>query len=211
MKTSQLKILLSKLDAVPDPDPELEQYPTPPDIAADVVNQAQLHQDLNGDVIDLGCGNGILALGAAVMGAEEVYGYDVDEQAIEVAEQNKKLLEEEIDRELPISFVQRDLIEVGTEADTVIMNPPFGIQREQANRVFLKKAFELAPAVYALLHQSETKKGKTRRVLAQLADQHGFDTVVLETYDFPLPRTFEFHEKERKDIKVDLYKFFRRN
>ncbi len=42
-------------------------------------------------VIDIGCGSGILALAAATMGAQAVYGIDIDSKAIEHSIQNALL------------------------------------------------------------------------------------------------------------------------
>lgn len=45
--------------------------------------------DLNGKtVIDYGCGSGILAIAALLLGAEKVYAVDIDPQAIEATKQN---------------------------------------------------------------------------------------------------------------------------
>jgi len=40
------------------------------------------------DVVDIGCGSGILALAAVAMGAKTVYGIDIDPQAIEHSQNN---------------------------------------------------------------------------------------------------------------------------
>lgn len=46
-------------------------------------------RDLNGKtVIDYGCGSGILAVAAAMLGAEQVYAYDIDDQALLATEEN---------------------------------------------------------------------------------------------------------------------------
>lgn len=42
----------------------------------------------NDSVLDYGCGSGILAIAAKIHGAEEVYGVDIDEQAIEASHYN---------------------------------------------------------------------------------------------------------------------------
>jgi ribosomal protein L11 methyltransferase len=42
-------------------------------------------------VIDMGCGSGILALAAAAMGAQSVFGIDIDEKAIAHAIKNAEL------------------------------------------------------------------------------------------------------------------------
>ncbi len=45
----------------------------------------------NRHVIDIGCGSGILSLAAAALGAQSVYGYDIDSEAIYHAQQNAHL------------------------------------------------------------------------------------------------------------------------
>ena len=45
----------------------------------------------NHAVLDIGCGSGILSLAAAAMGASEVYGYDIDPEAVEHAKKNATL------------------------------------------------------------------------------------------------------------------------
>ena len=42
------------------------------------------------DVIDLGCGSGILSLAAAAMGAKSVHGIDIDEEALEHSRLNSR-------------------------------------------------------------------------------------------------------------------------
>ncbi len=42
-------------------------------------------------VLDVGCGSGILSIAAAVLGAEEALGIDIDQTAVEVAEENIRL------------------------------------------------------------------------------------------------------------------------
>jgi len=62
-----------------DPQVGLEQYPTPPDLAAHLIHVADLQGDVEGQrVIDLGTGTGMLALGAALRGPASVVGIDVD-------------------------------------------------------------------------------------------------------------------------------------
>jgi len=39
-------------------------------------------------VVDYGCGSGILAVAAAMMGAETVYAYDIDAQAFQATIEN---------------------------------------------------------------------------------------------------------------------------
>ncbi len=199
MDKSGLQVRLSRLDNLEERSAELEQYPTPPDIAADVLNRMKLNDDL-GRVVDLGCGNGVLAIGAGLLDAE-VTGFDVDSGAVEVARENARELG--VDAE----FHEADVNEVDVESDVVVMNPPFGIQKRDANLDFLETAFRTAPVVYALLHSSEEKREETREFIDDFARDHEFQDRVLATYDFPLPRSFEFHGKRKKYIKVDLHRF----
>ncbi|HEV8361491.1 MAG TPA: 50S ribosomal protein L11 methyltransferase, partial [Candidatus Thermoplasmatota archaeon] len=63
-------MLLQKVPPHPAPKAELEQYQTPAPIAADLVYRALAAGDVAGKrVLDLGCGTGILAIGAALVGA----------------------------------------------------------------------------------------------------------------------------------------------
>lgn len=207
MKKTELQMVLSRLDDLPDPDPELEQYLTPPDIAADVLNRMQLDGACDGTVLDLGTGNGVLAIGAALLGAEAV-GVDRDADALETARANVDIAREEAGTELDATFIERDVRELEREADAVVMNPPFGIRRADANLDFLEAAFDAAPVIYALLHRAK-EPGRTRQYLKEFASEHGYETAVLATYRFTIPRRFAFHESERADIGVDLYRFER--
>lgn len=203
MRKTELQQRLSRLDPLDEPSPDLEQYATPPDIAADVLNRMQVAGDL-GRVADLGCGNGILAIGAALLGADAV-GVDVDPDAVERARENARDAEV-ADR---TEFRETDVRTVELDADVAVMNPPFGLQRRDANLDFLDAAFGTAPVVYALLHASEDSRDRTRRFIKNYASNHGYAARVQATYRFPLPRRFGFHEQDRRDVDVDLYRFER--
>ena len=59
---SNLKILVNSPD-FKDPNPDLEQYATPVDIAVEIVKKANSRGHLSGKVADLGCGTGRLSIG----------------------------------------------------------------------------------------------------------------------------------------------------
>ena len=59
--------------------------------------------DLEDSVQDLGCGTGILAIGAKLLGAKKVVGYDKDIKALEIAKLNARKLKAEVE------FVQSDI------------------------------------------------------------------------------------------------------
>ena len=91
-----------------------------------------------------------------------------------------------------------DVREVRWEADTVIMNPPFGSQRRKADRPFLETAARLAPVVYSL-HNASTAPF-LERMVASMGRRISFQ----KSYKFQIPHLFEFHEKLKKDIDVVL-------
>jgi len=164
--------------------PELEQYLTPAAIAADLLYTA--YDDIYMKrILDLGCGTGMLAIGAALLGAQNVEGIDIDEAAVHQARLHAE------DMDVTVTFQVGNVEQVTLSADTVIMNPPFGAQRgnRQADRLFLTKAVECAPIVYSLhLH-------KTIPFLEMLVAALGGSLVYCKTYDFPLPHQFAFHTR----------------
>ncbi|HPA98516.1 MAG TPA: 50S ribosomal protein L11 methyltransferase, partial [Methanothrix sp.] len=71
MKKKQLEMILERLEGFGRPSFQREQYATPATVAAEMLFLAAMHDDLE-TVCDLGCGTGILAIGAALLGARAV-------------------------------------------------------------------------------------------------------------------------------------------
>lgn len=194
MKKKELEIRLEKLADLSDPAAEKEQYSTPATVASELLHFAFMNGDLEDRVVyDLGCGNGILGIGAKLLGAKEVVGIDSDLQAIEVARANSERIG------VAVEFKGCDVREVERKGDTVVMNPPFGAQRENrhADRIFLEKAFEIAHVVYAILNAGS--EPFLRAFLPQAV-------IVRFPVAFPLKRRFWFHKKDKKVMVVDIYK-----
>ncbi|MCS7103650.1 MAG: 50S ribosomal protein L11 methyltransferase, partial [Candidatus Korarchaeum sp.] len=85
----ELEIILQQLEGYRNPKPDLEQCPTPAKLAAAMIHMAYMLGDLEGRrVADLGCGNGILAIGSVLYGASQAIGVDVDPEAVDVARMN---------------------------------------------------------------------------------------------------------------------------
>ncbi len=85
MKLKELESHLQQVDAFESPKILLEQYPTRAHIAARVLHTAQASfGDLEDkSVADLGCGCGVLSIGAVMLGAGAVVGFDIDPDALE--------------------------------------------------------------------------------------------------------------------------------
>ena len=93
MKKKELEIVLQKLPPNPAPIIKLEQYPTPANIAADIIFHAYIEDDIaDRTVLDLGCGTGIFAIGAKLLSASEVLGMDIDGTSLAIAEGYAKML-----------------------------------------------------------------------------------------------------------------------
>ncbi len=204
MDKKQLEIILSKLKPVENPKPTLEQYTIPGDLAADILHFAHMNGDIEDEVVfDFGCGTGRLAIGALLLGAKEVVGVDTDYKVLETAEENlHSIISGNLAVKGSIKFVQSDIQDFSGKCDTVIQNPPFGIQKEHADRVFLEKALECGKKIYSL-HKDGYEK--TVHFITKLVEDNGGEIEKIIPYKFPIPHLFKFHDKPKKDISVDLY------
>lgn len=193
MKKKDLEIALQRVTSFRSPNPAREQYSTPAVIAADMVFTAYAQGDVDGrTVMDLGCGTGILAIGAFMLGARRVIGVDVDANALRQAKENADKAGAIID------FVESDIKGFEGEADTVVMNPPFGAQKKHADRPFVEKAMDIATVVYSL-HMANTED-----FLLRLVRSRGAGADIQKRYKFEIPFTFAFHKKAKKDVEVLL-------
>ena len=90
MDRGELERRLDRAAGFAEPRVALEQYPTPPDVAAHLLHFAAMQGDLaDRTVIDLGAGTGVLALGAACLGPQRVIGVERDTAAIPTARENE--------------------------------------------------------------------------------------------------------------------------
>lgn len=195
MKKRKLDMILERLEGFAAPDPRLEQYSTPAPIASELLYSALLRGDLEGTVCDLGCGTGILAIGAALLGARSV-GVELDPAAIKIAKENSRRLG------VDLEFVRGDAASIALKnVSTVVMNPPFGAQKgSQGDRAFLRKAMEIAEVIYSI--HNAGSEGFIRRFVEPCEVEE------VQRIAFPLKRSFKFHSKEVKIIEVELYRIF---
>ena len=191
----QLEVQLGKLKIFVKPNLKLEQYPVSSETASELLYMAGFeHNDLDGRVIDVGTGTGRLAIGAALMGAREVVGVDVDERALAVARENAEKTA------VRVEWVQSEIERVRGEFDTAVMNPPYGTRTEHADTRFLEKALELAPVVYSI------HKSSTREFLLQFVTKLGAQVDQVRSMKMAIPHLFEFHDKKRANVEIDLYR-----
>ncbi len=210
LKPSVLECNLQQLDTLCSRGIEpnvwdLEQYATTPHIAGHVLTYIQQYygdiRDKN--VLDLGCGCGILSIGCAMLGAKRVHGVDVDQTSLEIFKDNI----EEWDLEGVVSITKGnvsadlDLTAYGP-FDVVVMNPPFGTKHTPGiDRLFVDTALRFAPVVYSM-HKLST---------CNYWHRHGREmnchVTIIESIKYNIKNQHKRHKKNSVNIEVGLLKF----
>jgi putative methylase len=204
MTKKELSILLSRLRLFENPDVALEQHPTDSEVAGDALWLAYMQGDIDGKVVaDLGCGTGILGLGALLLGAKKAYLVDVDAGAIELAMLNKQFLEQKTSSRLDAAFSVGDVNIFDEKVDTVIMNPPFGTKNKNIDTAFLLKAMSIASIIYSF------HKASTKSFIDRLISESDFKATHYQEYDFPLKMSMSHHTKKIEKIRVGLWRITR--
>jgi rRNA N6-adenosine-methyltransferase METTL5 len=208
IKLKKLEEYLQCVDSFEKPKILLEQYITPSHIASNLLFTIQNnYDDLDGKLIcDLGCGTGMLSIGAAILGSSHTIGFDIDPQALTTAKNN--IDEMEISN---IDFVQCDVLsDLSFEDcswhkkfDTVLMNPPFGTKKNAGmDMKFLKIATMLSKNVVYSLHKSST-----REFIQKKTKELKVDGEVIAQLRYNLESSYKFHKKSSVDIEVDVWRF----
>lgn len=196
MNRKNLEIFLSQnLKDFSDPIISLEQYSTPPRVAANLIQRAsELGDIFDKRIIDLCAGTGILSIAATVVGGI-VTAVEIDKNAIQILNQNLEKTD------LECEIIQVDALKYITleKFDTAILNPPFGIQQKKVRDIqFIIKAHELAEIVYTIVDGSEKNQTQLPKLLATS------NIEVVEAYleEFPLIKSYPWHKYRRKIHQV---------
>ena len=200
---SGLAIVLSRLKSFERPKVSVEQYMMDSEIGAFVLWQAHMKGDIGKVSVDLGCGTGILGIGALLLGASEVYFVDNDESALAIAKENLRKVESEyaIGK---ARFLDMDVADFNKKVDTVLQNPPFGVKVRHADKIFLEKAIEIGKIVYSF-HKSDSKN-----FISKFVDEKKFKVTDVWDFEFPLKATYEFHSRRIKRIPVSCFRMERK-
>ena len=197
-RKKHLEMKLQSIPAHPKPKVGLEQYTTPSIIASDLIWNAYSLGDVEGmDIVDLGCGTGIFAIGSSLMGANSALGVDIDEDSIMLAQEVKDKLK--LDN---LNFIVSDIDDFNESlnADTVFQNPPFGSQKNADSGQdlrFIQKAIELETEVLYSFHMQSTEE-----FLIKYYEDNDFEITHIFRYKFPIPKIYDFHTKEKQNVNV---------
>ena len=199
---SALETQLAVVAGFDDPQADLEQYPTPPGLAAHVIHTADLSGDIEDRlVVDLGTGTGMLALGAALRAPARVIGVDIDRTVLTTAAENRH----RVGTTTPVGWVCADATDAPLRPSgptTVVMNPPFGAQdgNKHADRAFLATAARLADVSYSV-HNA----GSTEFVESFAADNAGSVTHAFRA-ELDIDRQFAFHDADTETVDAEVYR-----
>ncbi len=103
--------------------------------------------------------------------------------------------------------------------DTVLQNPPFGVQTREADRAFLVKALEVGDTVYSLHNHPEVDTRLIKQLkasqgflqvqpspfLERFVAKHGGVATAVYAMLMTIPRMFDFHTKLKHEFVIDLY------
>lgn len=193
MRLKDLEILLSQTKSFENPKIKLEQYQTPSHIAAMVVWRAFELGDIKDKVVaDFCCGTGIFAIAAYLLNAKEVYGYDIDPEALLIAKENAKKMDAKI------RWVLKDVRKIEKNFDTILMNAPFGIKSPVRDREFLKVAMLHSKVAYSI----HFYRKENLDFLQKFVEKHGKKIKETNLAQFHIPHVYPFHAKEKHVTEV---------
>ena len=198
-KKKHLEMAIQKVPKHPNPKVDLEQYPTPATIAADLLwNAYSLGDIADKKVMDLGCGTGIFAIASKLLGAASAIGVDIDKDSTDLASSYCG----------DVDFICSDICDLKNDfdVDTIFQNPPFGSQKNAkkgADLKFISKAVELSPKVLYSFHMASTEE-----FLISYFEKNDLEITHIFRYNFPIPKIYEFHTMESANVEVIVIRAF---
>ena len=200
MRVKKLAMLLSGLKQLQSHSIELEQYPTPGDLAArwltDIFSFGDLFEGCS--VVDLGTGNGILGLGAMTLGARRAILIDSDKEACQTAMENVDLMGLTESVEVVCATLGVDEINLNSP-DLIITNPPWGRQTPKADRPILDVILSEKKTTH-LMHSAGASH------LDSFFDPNEWKLDRYSEADFPLPAAFSHHTSRRGKTRAAFWR-----
>ncbi len=194
MNKKQLAIELSKLKRLSKFNIKLEQYQIDSNLASDLLWTAYQNGDIKNKIIaDLGCGNGIFGVGALLLGAKFAYFLDLDKNCLDICKENLKSFKN-------YKLICSDISDFTARVDTVVMNPPFGVQNRKADKIFSEIAMKYSNKIYSI-HKIESKE-----FIDKLCRENNFKVLNIIEKEFIIDRTYKFHTKDKYGLKVGIWR-----
>ncbi|HUK50245.1 MAG TPA: METTL5 family protein [Terriglobales bacterium] len=194
IRKRDLAIKLQKISPHPNPRVGLEQYTVPANLASEILFTAcYTYGDIEGKhVLDLGTGTGRLAIGAALLKAQEVVGVDIDPISLAAAARTSKEFNVHVD------WILASAENITGKFDTVVMNPPFGTKNPHADLDFLRTGLEVGDVVYSI------HKLSTRPFLSKWLQRRGYEMSEVITTRMEIPHQFKFHRKKIEFVNTSV-------
>ncbi|RNJ26450.1 METTL5 family protein [Halosegnis longus] len=198
---SQLAQQLGVVAGFDTPRIDLEQYRTPPELAAHLVHVAALQDDIaDRTVVDLGCGTGMLTLASALAGARLSVGVELDAAALATASEN----ESRVGARSEVAWLRGDATRppLSCSDATVVMNPPFGARdgNEHADRAFLAAARTLGSVSYSIHNAG------SREFVESFAADEGGEVTHAFAAEFDVPSQYDHHDAETRTLDTELFR-----
>ena len=152
---------------------------------------AYVDGNMSGRVVgDFGTGNGILSVGAILLGAEKVFAYDADPDMVLLARENTK--------DMAVEVVLSEIGKVMGRFDTVLMNPPWGDSASNLDRAFMLKASETSGHLYAI--HNIRSMDYLKNFYSQLGKVEQIVRVALD-----MPRIYRHHTRDMSRIEGVMF------
>ena len=200
MRLRNLSMSLSRLDVSEQLEVSLEQYVTPGELASRWLFDIQSFGDLpiGCRVADLGAGNGILGIGAAMMGAGFVKLVEAYAKLCKLANANAESMLMTGKYEVCNQIIGEHNLQL-EGYDLIISNPPWGRQREGADSAFFEHI--LASETIAHIMHSASAKHLQKRF-----EDMNWSVEMYGEADFPLPASYSHHKMSRGVTRAGFWR-----
>lgn len=205
----ELISIIQNTKSFSNPKIELEQYCIDATSAVDICFFAGFeYNDIkNRFIVDLGSGTGRLSIASAFLRANSVLSVDLDYNALYTLKENiYDLGLENVVFPLCIHVGNLEIPKKSLIQNlkiTTIMNPPFGVKKRNADRIFLEKAFTFSDVIYSIHLAGE----KVLNFISKFCEKFNWRIDNYFPYNMILERVFDFHTRKTKEIDVNVFRF----